>query len=134
MHVSPVDRIAPILLLVCSNVFTTFAWYGRMKFEDRALWIVVLVNEGNRLLRRLPRCPGESLRSRVYSAAELKALKEVITLAVFAVFPVAYLGQGITANHMIGFALIAAGAVFNLQGDGFVTPIHDRFQIPAYHS
>lgn len=78
--------------------------------------------------------PANRYGSRVYSAAELKALKEVITLAVFAVFPVAYLGQRITANHMIGFALIAAGAVFNLQGDGFVTPIHDRFQIPAYHS
>lgn len=56
--------------------------------------------------------PANRIGSQVYSAAQLKGMQEVITLTVFAIFSVAYLGQKITVNHMIGFTLIAGGAFF----------------------
>ena len=105
-------RLLPILLLIGSNIFMTFAWYGHLKFRDRPLWVVILVSWGIALLEYCLAVPANRFGSRVYSAAELKAMQEVITLAVFAVFSVTYLGQRITINHAIGFALIAAGAFF----------------------
>ena len=48
----------------------------------------------------------------VYSAAQLKTMQEVITLSVFAMFSVWYLGESISWNHVVGFVLIAAGAGF----------------------
>jgi uncharacterized protein (DUF486 family) len=60
--------------------------------------------------------PANRIGYQVYSAAELKTIQEVITFAVFAVFSVFYLQQAITMNHLIGFALIAAGAFFVFRG------------------
>ena len=105
-------RIAPILMLVCSNVFMTFAWYGHLKFKDRPLWMVVLAGWLIALPEYCLAVPANRIGSRTYSAAELKGVQEVITLMVFAVFSVTYLGQKITLSHGIGFALIALGAFF----------------------
>jgi len=109
-------RLAPILLLAASNVFMTFAWYGHLKFKDRPLWLVVIASWGIALFEYCLAVPANRIGSAAYSAAELKAMQEVITLAVFAVFSVAYLGQKFTLNHAIGFGLIAAGAWFVFQG------------------
>jgi uncharacterized protein len=104
--------IAPILLLVCSNVFMTFAWYGHLKIEHRPLWLLILVSWGIAFFEYCLAVPANRIGRAVYSPAELKAMQEVITLLVFAVFSVTYLGQRVTWNHAIGFALIAAGAAF----------------------
>jgi uncharacterized protein (DUF486 family) len=112
-------RLMPILLLVCSNVFMTFAWYGHLKFKDRPLWLAVLVSWGIALFEYCLAVPANRYGSAVYSAAELKAMQEVITLIVFAVFAATYLGQRVTLSQGIGFALIAAGAYFV-----FRSPIH----------
>lgn len=60
--------------------------------------------------------PANRIGHQVYSAAELKTMQEVITLSVFAVFSVTYLGERLTVNHLVGFALIAAGAWFIFRG------------------
>jgi hypothetical protein len=60
--------------------------------------------------------PANRIGYQVYSAAELKTIQEVITFAVFAVFSIFFLKQAITVNHLIGFALIAAGAFFVFRG------------------
>lgn len=105
-------RLLPPLLLVGSNLFMTMAWYGHLRFKDRPLWIVVLVSWGIAFFEYWLAVPANRLGSEAYSAAQLKAMQEVITLSVFAGFSVLYLGQRITANHLIGFTLIAAGAFF----------------------
>jgi uncharacterized protein (DUF486 family) len=105
-------RLAPILLLVCSNVFMTIAWYGHLKFRDRPLVAVILVSWMIAFFEYCLAVPANRIGSYVYSGAELKAMQEVITLCVFAVFSVVYLGQRFTLNHAIGFALIALGAFF----------------------
>jgi uncharacterized protein (DUF486 family) len=104
--------IAPILLLVASNVFMTFAWYGHLKFTDRPLWVVVFVSWGIAFFEYWLAVPANRLGHEVYSAAELKVMQEVITLVVFAGFSALYLREPLTINHAIGFALIVAGAFF----------------------
>jgi len=105
-------RALPILLLVGSNILMTFAWYGHLKFKQTPLLLVILASWGIALFEYCLAVPANRYGSNVYSAAQLKAIQEVITLTVFAGFSVLYLGQKITVNHLIGFALIAAGAWF----------------------
>lgn len=109
-------RLAPVLLLVASNVFMTFAWYGHLKFKDRALWVVILASWSIALVEYCFAVPANRYGSSVYSGAELKAMQEVITLVVFAVFSVTYLGERLSVNTLIGFALIALGAFFVFKG------------------
>ena len=104
--------IAPILLLLASNVFMTFAWYGHLKVEHKPLWLLVIASWGIAFFEYCLAVPANRIGRAVYSAAELKTMQEVITLVVFAIFSVLYLGEKFTLSHAVGFALIAAGAVF----------------------
>ena len=108
--------VAPILLLVLSNVFMTFAWYGHLKFKTSPLWLAVLASWGIAFFEYWFAVPANRIGSDAYTAAELKTMQEVITLVVFAGFSVLYLGQPLTLNHGIGFAFIAAGAWFIFRG------------------
>ena len=108
--------ILPIGLLLLSNVFMTFAWYGHLKFTDRPLWIVILASWGIAFIEYCFAVPANRYGSAVYSAAQLKTMQEVITLVVFAIFSVLYLKADFTLNHMVGFALIALGAFFVFKG------------------
>lgn len=109
---SLLPRLLPPLMLIGSNLFMTTAWYGHLRFKNHALWIVVLVSWTIAFFEYWLAVPANRIGSDVYSAAQLKAMQEVITLTVFAGFSVLYLGQKITMNHAIGFTLIAAGAFF----------------------
>ncbi|MCZ8311479.1 MAG: DMT family protein [Magnetospirillum sp.] len=104
--------VAPFLLLIASNAFMTFAWYGHLKFPDRALWLVVLASWGIAFFEYCLAVPANRIGHQVYSAAQLKTIQEVVTLGVFALFSVFWLGEKLTINHAIGFALICAGAFF----------------------
>jgi len=105
-------HVAPILLLVVSNVFMTFAWYGHLKVDSRPLWALVLISWGIAFFEYWFAVPANRIGHQVYSAAELKTMQEVITLIVFAAFSVLWLGEKLTWNHAVGFAFIAAGAWF----------------------
>ena len=108
--------VLPIVLLTMSNVFMTFAWYGHLKFTNKPLWLVVIVSWGIAFFEYCLAVPANRYGVSVYSPAELKTMQEVITLSVFAVFSVFYLGEALTINHAIGFALIASGAFFIFKG------------------
>ena len=108
--------VAPILMLVASNVFMTFAWYGHLKVEHRALWLIILVSWGIAFFEYCLAVPANRIGRAVYSTAELKTMQEVITLVVFAVFSVLWLGEKLTLNHMVGFGFIALGAFFVFKG------------------
>ena len=108
--------ITPILLLAVSNVFMTFAWYGHLKVEHRPMWLLVAASWGIAFFEYCLAVPANRIGRAVYSTAELKTMQEVITLVVFAIFSVTYLGERFTINHAIGFALIAAGALFVFKG------------------
>jgi uncharacterized protein (DUF486 family) len=109
-------RIVPIVMLVASNVFMTFAWYGHLKHKDSPLWIAVIVSWGIAFFEYCLAVPANRIGSGVYNGAELKTMQEVITLGVFIVFSIFYLGEKPTLNHLLGFALIAAGAAVVFKG------------------
>lgn len=111
-------RLTPILLLIGSNVFMTFAWYGHLRFKQAPLLLVILASWSIAFVEYSLAVPANRWGSAVYSAAQLKAMQEVITLTVFVGFSILYLGQKITANHLVGFALIAAGAWFIFRAPG----------------
>ena len=99
-------------LLLASNIFMTFAWYGHLKFKETALITVILVSWGIAFFEYVLQVPANRIGHGYFSAAELKTIQEVITLSVFAVFSVLYLKEPLYWNHLVGFALIAAGAFF----------------------
>jgi uncharacterized protein (DUF486 family) len=113
---APWSYIAPILLLLVSNIFMTFAWYGHLNFKARPLVLVVLASWGIAFVEYCFAVPANRYGHAVYSAAQLKTIQEVITLLVFAAFSVLYLKEQLSWNHAVGFALIAAGAGFVFYG------------------
>ncbi len=109
-------KVLPVLMLLASNVFMTFAWYGHLKFKGAAIYAVVMASWGIAFFEYWLAVPANRIGSQVYSTAELKTMQEVITLGVFAVFSVVYLKEALTLNHVMGFALIAAGAALVFRG------------------
>jgi uncharacterized protein (DUF486 family) len=104
--------LLPILLLIGSNVFMTFAWYGHLRFKESPLMLVILVSWGIAFVEYCMAVPANRWGSAVYTTAQLKTMQEVITLLVFAGFSVLYLKEPLGWNHALGFALIALGAFF----------------------
>jgi uncharacterized protein len=101
------------ILLTISNVFMTFAWYGHLKFKSVALWKVVLVSWVIAFLEYCFQVPANRIgHVEGYSAAQLKVMQEVITLAVFSLFAVTYLGERLKWNELVGFGLILLAVFF----------------------
>jgi hypothetical protein len=103
-------RIAPIALLFASNVFMTFAWYGHLRFKAVPLWMVILASWGIAFFEYCFQVPANRMGHSVYSAAELKAIQEIVTLTVFVGFSFWYLGEAVTTRQLAGFGLIAVAA------------------------
>jgi uncharacterized protein len=105
-------RWLPLILLTCSNIFMTFAWYGHLKFKDKPIAIVVLASWGIALFEYILQVPANRWGSNVYSPAQLKVSQEIITLIVFSVFSVLYLDAPIKWNHVAAFFCIVGAACF----------------------
>jgi uncharacterized protein (DUF486 family) len=103
-----------IVLLLISNIFMTFAWYGHLKFREVPLFKVIVISWGIAFFEYCFQVPANRIGSYEFSAAQLKTIQEVITLAVFSVFSVLYLKQPVRWNHIAGFAMIVAavGVIF----------------------
>ena len=101
-----IRAISPIILLLISNIFMTFAWYGHLKFKSTALWVVILVSWGIALFEYCFQVPANRTGYGVYNAAQLKTIQEVITLVVFSFFSVFYLKEQFKWNYLVGFCFI----------------------------
>lgn len=104
--------VITIGLLIASNIFMTFAWYGHLKYKSASLVLVILASWLIALPEYALQVPANRIGHGHFSAAELKTIQEVITLTVFAVFSVLYLKEPLGWNHALGFAFIALGAFF----------------------
>ena len=105
--------LAPIALLVVSNLFMTFAWYGHLKFTDKPLWTVILVSWGIALAEYCFAVPANRMGFLAgYSVGQLKVMQEVITLLVFAGFAVVVMGEKLTWNHAAAFVCLVAAVGF----------------------
>ena len=105
--------LAPSFLLFASNVFMTFAWYGQLKFPNAVLWQVVLISWGIAFFEYCLAVPANRIGHQVYSAAQLKTMQEIITLLVFGIFSVLYLGEALRWNHMVAFLFLCGAAFFS---------------------
>ncbi len=101
-----------ILLLTISNIFMTFAWYGHLRFRSEALWKVVLASWGIAFFEYCFQVPANRIGSYEFNPAQLKTIQEIITLSIFPVFSMFYLGDRFKWNYGVGFTLIVAAAFF----------------------
>jgi uncharacterized protein (DUF486 family) len=103
-------RLLPLLLLLGSNIFMTFAWYGHLKYKSSPLIVAILVSWGIAFFEYTLMVPANRLGSSVYTVVQLKTIQEILTLVVFAGFSAWYLGQPLKWNHYAAFALIVGAA------------------------
>ena len=102
-----------ILLLLASNVFMTFAWYGHLRYKQSSLWLAILVSWGIAFFEYCLQVPANRIGHNAgFAAAELKTLQELITLAVFVGFSAWYFNEPLRWNVAVGFGFIARGAAF----------------------
>jgi uncharacterized protein (DUF486 family) len=104
--------VITVMLLFCSNIFMTFAWYGHLRYLDKPLIPVILIAWGIAFFEYCLQVPANRIGYGFFSAAQLKTIQEIITLLVFAGFSVLYLGEPLRWNQMVGFALIALASFF----------------------
>lgn len=107
--------VVTIGLLILSNAFMTFAWYGHLRFREVPLHWVILASWGIAFFEYVLMVPANRIGHGHFSAAQLKTIQEVITLTVFVIFSVLYLKEPVSWNHALGFGFIALGAFFIFQ-------------------
>lgn len=101
-----------VILLIISNIFMTFAWYGHLKFKQSPLWIVILVSWGIALFEYCFQVPANRIGHGQFSGAQLKIIQEIITLSIFAVFSIFYLHERFQWNYVAGFICMIGAAFF----------------------
>ncbi|MBX2904368.1 MAG: DMT family protein [Chitinophagales bacterium] len=100
-----------VLLLLASNIFMTFAWYGHLKFKEIALWKVILVSWLIAFFEYCLQVPANRIGHTTFTATQLKIMQEVITLIVFAAFSLFFLKEDFKWNYAVSFMFII-GAVY----------------------
>jgi uncharacterized protein len=106
------SRWLPIVLLICSNVFMTCAWYGHLKHKSAALWLVISASWGIAFFEYVLQVPANRWGSNSFSPYQLKIIQEVITLVVFVVFAFFYFKTLPAWNHIAAFVCILAAVAF----------------------
>jgi uncharacterized protein (DUF486 family) len=102
-----------IVLLIASNVFMTFAWYGHLKYQHTSLISAILASWGIAFFEYCLQVPANRFGAQAgFQTAQLKTLQELITLGVFCVFSVTYMHEPLRWNVLVGFAFVALGAAF----------------------
>jgi uncharacterized protein (DUF486 family) len=100
------------VLLTCSNIFMTFAWYGHLKnLQSKPWWIAALISWGIALFEYLLQVPANRIGFTTLSLAQLKIMQEVITLVVFVPFAIFFMGQPIKLDFLWA-GLCMMGAVY----------------------
>lgn len=115
--------IYTILLLICSNAFMTFAWYGHLRlksvkgFESKPLLYIILLSWGIAFFEYCFQVPANRLgflgNGGPFSLIELKVIQEVISISVFMCFTLVFFqSENFKWNHLVSFALIILAVFF----------------------
>lgn len=109
---APIVRV--VLLLICSNVFMTFAWYGHLKnLANKPWYIAALVSWGIALFEYLLQVPANRLgHAGGVTLAQLKIMQEVITLSVFVPFALFYMNESLRWNHLAAGICLVLAVIF----------------------
>ena len=100
-----------VLLLICSNVFMTIAWYGHLKHTKSPLFVAILASWGIAFFEYCFQVPANRVGYTTLNLTQLKILQEVITLVVFTIFALLVFGQVPKWNYLVSYTLIV-GAVY----------------------
>jgi uncharacterized protein len=107
------NAVTTILLLVLSNVFMTFAWYGHLKYgHDWPLWKAILISWAIALFEYCLAVPANRIGYGEFSGFQLKIIQEVVTLTVFIVFALTFLQEKLAWNYLVAFAFLGVAAFF----------------------
>lgn len=102
-----------IVLLVLSNILMTFAWYGHLRFlPEKAIYWAILSGWGIAFFEYCLAVPANRIGYTVLTGFQLKIIQEIITIAVFSIFAVLVLGEKMSWNYWVSFALILLAAFF----------------------
>ena len=109
---APIVRV--VVLLICSNVFMTFAWYGHLKnLANKPWYIAALVSWGIALFEYILQVPANRLgHAGGVTLAQLKIMQEVITLSVFVPFAIFYMNESLRWNHLAAGVCLVLAVVF----------------------
>jgi len=104
--------LKPVILLLVSNIFMTFAWYGHLKdLKSAPLWIAIGASWAIAFFEYCFQVPANRIGVNYFSLPQLKVLQEIITMLVFAGFSVIYFKVPITRNYFLA-AMLLAGAAY----------------------
>ena len=105
--------MSTIFLLMLSNIFMTFAWYGHLRYgHDWPLWKAILVSWGIALFEYCLAVPANRLGYVQFSGFQLKIIQEVITISVFIVFAIIFLKERLAWNYLVAFVFLGVAACF----------------------
>jgi uncharacterized protein (DUF486 family) len=105
-----------ILLLICSNIFMTFAWYGHLKYRKAPLFAAIVVSWLIAFAEYCFQVPANRIGYGEFTGFQLKIIQEVITLCVFVVFAWFYLGESIRWNYVVSFLFLLGAVTFAFWG------------------
>jgi uncharacterized protein (DUF486 family) len=95
-----------IILLSLSNIFMTFAWYGHLKFQNVAIWKIILISWGIAFFEYCLMVPANRLGRESFNVYQLKTIQEVISLVVFSLFAIFFLNEPFHWKYAVAFLLI----------------------------
>ena len=105
-----------VLLLICSNIFMTIAWYGHLKYRQAPLFLAIVVSWTIAFAEYCFQVPANRIGYGEFTAFQLKIIQEVVTLCVFVVFAWVYLGERLQWNHAISFLFLVGAVTFAFWG------------------
>ncbi len=109
----------PIALLVVSNAFMTYAWYGHLKnLKAAPLWLAILISWGIAFFEYCAQVPANRMGYGMFTLPQLKVIQEIITMVVFAVFAAMYMGTPVTKNFLWAGLCLVGAAYFIFKDTG----------------
>jgi uncharacterized protein len=109
--------MAPIVMLIGSNLFMTYAWYGHLKdLKSKPLIIAIIVSWGVAFFEYCLQVPANRIGFKIYSLAQLKIIQEIVTMSVFAVFCVFYMKQSLKLDFLWAGLCLMGAAYFMFRG------------------
>ena len=110
-------KLLPIILLVGSNIFMTYAWYGHLKdMRGKIVLWAIIVSWGVAFFEYCLQVPANRLGYQHYSLSQLKVIQEIITMSVFALFCVFYMKEPLNLNFLLASLCLVAAAFFMFRG------------------
>ena len=110
-------KLYTVALLIGSNLFMTYAWYGHLKdLKGKALFLVVIASWSVAFFEYCLQVPANRIGSDVFSLGQLKVIQEVITVCVFAAFSVVYMKQPLRLDFLWAGLCLVAAAYFMFRG------------------